>query len=259
MEFIKNLFETVLEFIKTNRYWFELGAVALIVLILLIVIVVLAVKNRKNKKHGADLLAEFTKKTDELNESIKLFEADLDERDAIINAFEDKVQELTSEIEAKKEDYEELWSKLGVVENEKAKLVADLKVANKTLRENEEAYNNDLQAVVAEKVKLAEEYSKYSQSQSERIRALGAELESQKEINSALTVAVKELSKKSETQVADAKRVTKKTKKVELSKSFEEMSREELLLAARNVGVKGYSKMKKDDLVNALNTKVNKK
>lgn len=254
MEFIKNLFETVLEFIKINRYWFELGAVCLVVSILLIMVISLSIKSKRERRYNAEMLYQYEKSAKETTSKISDLEGVIEEKNSEIRNLSEAIDVLQSDNEAVKEDYKNLETKVSLLEVDKSKLASDLKALNKVLKENEEAYHNDLQAVIKEKVTLAEEYSKHSEAQAERIRALSAELDSQREINLAFTVAVKEISKSNEL-VTELKRKPK----YDLGKTFEEMSREELLLSARNLGLKGLSKMRKEDLINALNEKLNKK
>lgn len=272
---LTEIFKSVSSFVSTNYLWIMLG---LVVVMLALVVLCCVVKSKLTKerksvsnilKTTADQIDNFKSELDSTHKLLSDTDKSLTEAETKIQVLENEKEEANKRIEnltnvndslvESTNEYEERISKLTLTNKELSdninKLTSEVKAAKAALSTAESKYSSDLNQLIEEKGLLVEEHSKFAAEQVAKIEALKQELTKEKEVNSALTVAVKQISKD---ETSQDKKVTVK-KRVTLSKKFEEMNRDELILSARNLGLTNYSKMKKEDLVNALKAKIEKR
>lgn len=287
----KEILDMTLQFIESYHIWIVLCLVVL-ALVLFVSLLVSMKHTKVERKNSAALLNKsviaeenFNKEMDKLNAIITNKENTIIAKESVIANKEETIQNLQSSKELDKTEYLEKVKSLeerenelstALVEKEKelesevtkskevmeeyaslkenhSKASNELKSLKATLADANAKYEAELNALTEAKGLLAEEYSKFQIESAERLNALKEELKSQKDINAALVVAVQEVgSKKEKEPVVTPAPETAKTDKIE------NLRRDEILAVAKSIGIEGCYKMKKDEIIEAINKKLNK-
>ena len=271
---IKEIVDTVLEFLNLYHIWFILGLFILSV-ILLVLLCVTAKKTHHERVYSAELanknlaiedgykiekeklLSEIKAKDIKLSEKCSDIDVlserakSLDESKAALEA---ALEEKEANLEAANADTAKLMEEVATLSAEKMKLVNELKSTKVTLADANAKYDAELNAITESKGALAEEFSKFQIENAEKISNLKDELKHQKEINDALVIAVHEIGGKKEVAPAQPAEIQSQVK----ADKMESLKRNEIISVAKSLGIDGCYKMKKDDIIDAIKQKLNK-
>lgn len=281
MEILKD----VLSFVESNYLWF-LGGLLVLVLFLFIMLLVSISNVKREKKNCAALLAKHASENDSAKteiESLKdavaakekgliLKENTILEKNQIISELSANIENISNDLECAKAREASLSENLEAVKVETdakildltdalksanltaTKSATELKDAKKALVDAENKYLDDLNAVKTTSGELAEEFSKFRIESSETIQKLKEELKNQKDINGALVIALNEIRGKDTTTQPTPNNVLVDSK----VEKIENLKREDVIAVAKSIGLEGVYKMKKDDIIEAIKTKLNK-
>lgn len=267
--------ELVLEFLRTNAEWIGMGFVILSVLLILTTIILSAVLRKRKKKLTTTTVSLYNAKKDleDLEEKsatkISQLQATIDSKNDTVLRLEKTVSELKDDNRSSTETVKTLNERIADLEEtveELNKLLSSSKVAleahevaRKELEdthakeiakatkafEESELHNADLvMQLKTEKAQAEKELQDVICQKLDMISTLEKELAESKKSCEALAVAIKAISALSPVKLPKDPAVKKSKKK--------EITRKELLVKAKEAGIKNVTKMTKEDLSAAL-------
>lgn len=231
--------EKIFEFIKEE--WMFI--VLVVCLLMLVIVLVSFISTTKKYKRIIKALGNVhTEEVDALNADILSINESLTSRDKELDRHTTLLKEATALNDSLAEQLNNAKANNHSLESLLSERKEELAVVKKERDTLEEKYSIDINKAKNETNAAKEELAKHVIESSQEIMALRDKVTELTNINNALTIAIQAVSLNSK---SGNKTKHKKT-------ALEEKTRAELVAMAKDAGIKKYSKMKKDELIEAL-------